>query len=336
MLVDKWTISDDGLDWTFTLRSGLKFHDGQALTTADVIPSMDRVLVGPAQGEVLQLFLTEDKWSVQDALNFTIHTVEPYGGMLDGLALVIVGDTTIYKGSVASAFVKGEDVGEENILGTGPYKLAKWEVGNKVELLRYEDFVSRTEPASWHAGEKKAYVDGMTWFEIPSEETKIAGLKTGEWDFVDSIGLDFVKSLQQDDNIKFTFYPGHRWYMGFNTSEAPLDNNTVRLAIQAALDSEAMMQTLGSAGDMESRLFDLRLRNGVRFRRRVRELQPERHSEGPRAPGGRGLRRRGNHDTEPNGLRHHHSGGPGRKGQVGGYRDDGIDAGYGLGNHRRH
>ena len=245
VLVDKWTISDDGLDWTFTLRSGLKFHDGQALTTADVIPSMDRVLVGPAQGEVLQLFLTEDKWSVQDALNFTIHTVEPYGGMLDGLALVIVGDTTIYKGSVASAFVKGEDVGEENILGTGPYKLAKWEVGNKVELLRYEDFVSRTEPASWHAGEKKAYVDGMTWFEIPSEETKIAGLKTGEWDFVDSIGLDFVKSLQQDDNIKFTFYPGHRWYMGFNTSEAPLDNNTVRLAIQAALDSEAMMQTLG-------------------------------------------------------------------------------------------
>ena len=78
-----------------------------------------------------------------------------------------------------------KDVGVENYIGTGPYKLKKWDVGHKVVLERFEDYIPRSEPGSFLAGAQISYFDEIELLEIPAEETKIAGLKTGEWDVVD-------------------------------------------------------------------------------------------------------------------------------------------------------
>ena len=203
MLLESWDVSDDGNTWTLNLREGIKFHDGTPLTSEVAILSQQRALSGTPAGEVLSGFLVEDGLQAVDDLTFTVETSEPYGSLLDGFGLRTHGNVLVYT-PTAAAFPMTEDVGRENIIGTGPYQLDSWDLGVKVTLARNEDYQSRSEPASWLAGEKKAYVDKIEWLEIPSEETKVAGLKTGEWDFIDSIGLDFVANLEEDPDVGFT------------------------------------------------------------------------------------------------------------------------------------
>ena len=247
MLVDSWDISDDGLIWTINLRDGITFHDGTPLTSEAAILSTERILGDTPAGKVMLTFLVEDGMQEIDDLSYTIETNEPYGSLLDGMALRTHGTVLVYT-PTAAAFPMTEDVGEENIIGTGPYQLESWDVGVKVTIARYDDYQSRTEPASWLAGEKKAYLDKIEWLEIPSEETKVAGLKTGEWDFVDSIGLDFVAELQEDPDVGFTWYPGHMWYFAFNTNELnkePFDSLLLRRAIQASMSGVDMLSAIG-------------------------------------------------------------------------------------------
>ena len=246
-LVESWDISDDGLTWTINLREGITFHDGTPLTSEAAILSTYRVLDDTPAGEVMKTFLVEDGMQAVDDLSYTIETSEPYGSLLDGMALRTHGTVLVYT-PTAAAFPMTEDVGEENIVGTGPYQLDSWDVGVKVTIARYDDFQSRSEPASWLAGEKKAYVDKIEWLEIPSEETKVAGLKTGEWDFIDSIGLDFVADLKEDPDVGFTWYPGHMWYFAFNTDEInklPFDGLLLRQAIQASMSGVDMLSAIG-------------------------------------------------------------------------------------------
>jgi peptide/nickel transport system substrate-binding protein len=247
MLVDKWSVSQDGITYSFTIREGVTFHNGQALTTDDVIPSIRRIMPNTAAGELIKKFLAENGMVKQDNLTFTMKQKEPFPALLDAFAQVIVGHVLVYT-KEAAAIPRTEDVGEHNLVGTGPYKLARWEVGNRVTLERFPNYKSRTEPASNQAGAKKAYLDKIEWLEIPNEETKMAGLKTAEWDFVDGIGLDFVSSVKSDPNLSYSIYPGHMWYFGFNVSEPPIDKVKIRLAIQAAMDGEAMLRTLGPEG----------------------------------------------------------------------------------------
>ena len=247
MLLDTWDISDDGLTWTFKLRDGITFHDGTPLTSEAAILSQKRVLNDTPAGEVLKEFLAEDGMQAVDNLSFTIQTTEPYGSLLDGIALRTHGNVLVYT-PTAAAIPMTEDVGQENIIGTGPYLLESWDVGVKVTIARYEDYKSRSEPASWLAGEKKAYVDKIEWLEIPSEETKVAGLMTGEWDFIDSIGLDFVAELKEDPDVGLTWYPGHMWYFAFNSNEIaklPFDGLKLRQAIQASMSGVDMLSAIG-------------------------------------------------------------------------------------------
>ena len=93
-MVDRWTISDDKLTWTFVLRDGLTFHDGAPVTTADVIASMKRWMVRIGAGQAFGKFV--GSLEAVDAKTFKIVFKEPYGLVLDGL------------GSAATAFIMPE------------------------------------------------------------------------------------------------------------------------------------------------------------------------------------------------------------------------------------
>ena len=248
VLIDTFDLSTDGLEWTFTLRD-LEFHDGSPVTALAAIQSLQRHL-GQTAGVVLAGFLAGEPpiydagFTVVDDRTFKVSTIEPYGSILDGFALHSGGQSQVFT-ETASSFAYGDEIGEENYIGTGAYKFKLWEPGNRVVLERFDRFVSRREPESWFVGGKKAYVDTITWFEIPSEETKIAGLQTGEWDFVDSIGLDFVATMTDDPDIDITWYPGHMWYFAFNQNEPLADDINFRLAVQKSMDGEAMLASIG-------------------------------------------------------------------------------------------
>ncbi len=256
-MVSSWEVDDAGTTYTFTLRDGLKFHDGGGVTSDDVIPSLWRMWQTTAAGEFLRSQLAgyvepgegespvrPDSLRKIDDKTFSMTFQGPIGVVITGLAAPWPLQN-IWPERVATGYAAQEDHGEENAIGTGPYKLAEWIRGDKLAVERFDEYVPRDEPGSYLAGGKIAYLDRIEWLEVPAEETKIAGLKTGEWDVVDGAGLDFFADLSEDPNLGVAKYERHFWTFDFNVTSPPANLKKLRQGIQAAVDIEAMAAAIG-------------------------------------------------------------------------------------------
>ena len=164
-MVDKYTTSADKLTYTFTLRDGLKFHDGQPVRSADCIASIERWAKRDALGQ--KLAEATESWKAVDDKTFTLKLKRPFPLVLEALA----------KPSSNVPFIMPERIAKTdpstNITdptGSGPFKFVKaeWVPGNKVVYVKNTDYVPRKEPPSWAAGGKVVKVDRVEWIYIPT------------------------------------------------------------------------------------------------------------------------------------------------------------------------
>jgi len=242
-MVDTWSVSSDGRTWLFTLRDGLKFHNGDPVTSADVIPSLKRIWVTQAHGSFMNSYLVADGMQAVTDNTFSLEFDRSMGVVLDGLASPWP-FSNIYPKAIGEMEAQ-KDFGEENAIGSGPYKLKNWEKGNKLVLERFEDYIPRAESGSYLSGGKKAYLDRIEWLEVPAEETKIAGLETGEWDLVDGAGLDFYPRIKSNPDMGIAEDRNHISDFDFNLISEPANNIGVRQAILAASDVDELMAGIG-------------------------------------------------------------------------------------------
>ena len=243
VMVDSWSVSDDGLTWDFTLRDGLTFHDGAPVTAGDVASTYERWLASwYAIAGLMREFQDEDSFVVNDDSSFSVNLTEPTGSVIMSLAKPY-GSPRIMPSRIDEGVTAGEQV--EEWVGSGPYKFVSWSQGDRITIERFDGFVSRTEPTSLYTGAVNAYIDTLVWLEVPDEETKLAGLETGEWDVVDGAGLDFYQRVRENDLLTVPLYqPGHRSNL-LIPDNPPFDNTTARLALQTGLDIANVMASLG-------------------------------------------------------------------------------------------
>ena len=251
-MVDSWTLSADKKTYTFILRDGLQFHNGNAVTASDVKPSVLRWLSGGSgRAKLMREFTGEDPVRVVDSKTFSITMNEPYGGVIAAMAY-----------PHRTPFVMPEEQsmtpvseGVEEYIGSGVFKFSKWEQGHQVVLEKFREYVPRAEVPDAMVGGSIAYVDRVIWLEIPDEETKIAGLETGEWDVVDGAGFDFFQRLTDNPDIYVPVYkPGHKSAMHLTPNNPPFGNSSLvvtpeqlmaRKAVQAVVNIEDVMLALG-------------------------------------------------------------------------------------------
>jgi peptide/nickel transport system substrate-binding protein len=176
-MVDRWTVAADGLTWTFVLRDGQRFHDGQPVTVADVIPSMRRwmnLTNSPLRDITVSL-------AASDAKTFVWTLKKPFPMMLDALAAVP---------SRIPAIMREKDLDQPDKqvtsgIGSGPFR---WNAdlrvgGSRAVFDRNPDYVPRAEPADGLAGGRVVKVDRVEWQVIPDPATVAAALQHGEIDF---------------------------------------------------------------------------------------------------------------------------------------------------------
>ncbi|MDA1188435.1 MAG: ABC transporter substrate-binding protein [Chloroflexi bacterium] len=242
-MVDTWSASSDNLTYTFTLRSGLTFHDGATVTAEDVTTSFTRWLGGQdAAAGLMREFVGTEPFTVVDSKTFRVNLAEPFGAILDGMARPWSG---VFVMPARIANVPSSTSVEQHI-GSSPYKFKSWNPGDKLTLERYDGYVADPDAESGYVGKHVAYIDELTWLEIPDEETKIAGLETGEWDVVDGAGLDFFSRLSSNSDLEVALYQaGHRSALGLIPTHAPFDDLTLRRAVQISFDYRDFMQVLG-------------------------------------------------------------------------------------------
>jgi peptide/nickel transport system substrate-binding protein len=246
-MAESWELSSDKLTYTFHLRDGMTFHDGSPVEAGDMVASINRWLGGiSAQAGLLREFINEaNPMTVVDADTFAVNLDEPYGLVTTAFSKAW-STPVILPEEISGARASFETYETTELIGSGAYKFVEWRQGDRIVLEKYEGYMPADGAPDLYVGGTMGYVDSIIWLEVPDEETKIAGLETGEWDVVDGAGFDFFKRLQENPGIVVPVYkPGHRSFYGMIPSHPPFDNLKARQAALFATDVEEVMYALG-------------------------------------------------------------------------------------------
>src|SRR6266446_4790507 len=227
-LAESWEVSKDALTWTFKLRQGVKFHDGQEMTSADVKFTFDRLFEkSPGKSD----FIAVDK--VEPAGKYAVKfiTKEPFAGMLAAL-----GGFWGFIISEAGVKAAGGDL-NKTAMGTGPYMFVDWKVEQQLVLKKHPGYFKKGLP----------HVDELVVRTIPDEANIVAALRTGQ------IHHAFIEDNKNYNLLKeektLTGYRSSRLgydFLNINASRSPLKDVRVRQAISWAVDRAQVMRVAAS------------------------------------------------------------------------------------------
>jgi peptide/nickel transport system substrate-binding protein len=239
-MVDNWKTSDDGLLWTFTLRDGLEWHDGTAVTAEDCVASLKRWSARDGMGQKLALAIAE--YRTVDPRTFQIALKQKFGPLLEALGKpsVVVPFMMPRKAAETDAFAQSD-----NVIGSGPFIFRKdeWKPGEKVVYVKNPRYKPRPEPMSGMAGGKVAKVDRVEWLWIPDAETQINALLTGEIDMIENVSADYLPVLEKNKDIRLEISKAANQYVfRMNWLQPPFDNQKIRQAAAYALSQEEFLQ----------------------------------------------------------------------------------------------
>jgi peptide/nickel transport system substrate-binding protein len=245
-MVDRWTVSDDKLIYRFTLRDGLKWHDGQLVRAADCVASIERWGKRDTLGQKLMEAVGDIK--PVDDKSFEIRLKSPFPLILDALGKLSSNVPFMMPQRLASTDAY-QQIPEA--IGSGPFKFVKeeWVPGSKAVFVKNPDYVAREEAPSFAAGGKVAKVDRVEWVYIPDTATAAAALNAGEADWYEQPPADLLPVFAANkDVIVATVDPlGNHGVLRFNQVQPPFDNQKLRQAVLNLVDQKDYM--LAAAGD---------------------------------------------------------------------------------------
>jgi peptide/nickel transport system substrate-binding protein len=260
-LATEWEPSEDGLEWTFTLREGVTFHDGEAFDAEAVCFNFDRwynfsgiqqsgnvsyywqtVMGGYAENE--DESLGESLYSsceATDELTATITLSRPSTTFLSALSLPafsIASPAALEEYGADEVSGSGEEpqftgtYGTEHPTGTGPFRFESWERGNQLRLTRNDDYWGDV-----------AQIETLVFRPIADGPARRQELESGgidAYDLVDPADVEVLEEAGFQILRRPAFNVG---YVGFQQTSPPLDNLQIRQAIAHAIDRENLIST---------------------------------------------------------------------------------------------
>ncbi len=242
-LVESWSVSADGLSYTFRLREGLAFHDASPVTSEDVRMSLDRwKATGSTQSSIVRKF-APSSWLQTPTEDTLVATLQrPLPSFIDLLAAPHLSPYVMPR----SQALRQPRRTVRELVGTGPYAFAAWRPGESVEIDRFRDYSPRPEPTSGYSGAQTAWIDRISWVDVPDPELQMAALLTGDVDVVDGADLSAFGELSDDPGVKvMRARPGIRAVAYLNPAAPVFQDERGRLAAQAAVDAGAAMEAMG-------------------------------------------------------------------------------------------
>ena len=242
-MVEKYTVSPDKMRWTFTLRDGLKFHDGQPVTAEDCVASIKRWGARDTVGRLLMASI--GKFVPVDKKTLALELETPFG-----LVLEAIGKPSSNVPFIMPARLAGTDPNEQvkEAIGSGPYRFVKeeWQPGNRVVYVRNADYVPRKETPSGSAGAKRVFVDRVEWRYIPDQATASAALEAGEVDYWEYIPLDFVPRLEKNGGVSVfvTDARGSQGCLRPNHLQPPFNVKKARQALLHMVDQKTYLEAV--------------------------------------------------------------------------------------------
>lgn len=233
-LADSWTVSPDGLTYTFKLRKDVKFHTGKAFTSADVKYTYDRWLK-TANSPTAYTIKPITSVEAPDPQTVVFKLDKPYNILLDQIAGsygVILNSDVVEKA--------GKDYGVTVVDGTGPYKFKEWTRQQKFVVERNPDYLWGG-PVFQNQG--PAYLDSIETRIIPEDTTRNAEFEAGNIQINVDVPAQEVDRLSKGDKVTVVKYEQlQTTYFGLNTKKAPVDDVMVRRAIGSAINRDEIVK----------------------------------------------------------------------------------------------
>jgi len=238
-----WKVSDDKLTYTFTLRDGLKWHDGAPVTAEDCVASLKRWARNDGMGQKLMDFTASIE--ATDAKTITLKLKEPYGLVLESIGKPSSLVPFMMPKRLAET-PPGKPIPEQ--IGSGPFKFvqAEFQPGVKAVYEKNKDYVPRKEPPSWTSGGKVVKVDRVEWITMADAQTAVNALQSGDIDFMENPSFDLlpVVSANKDIKIETLNKLGFQTLGRMNFLYPPFDNVKVRRAAFMAMNQKNVLDAL--------------------------------------------------------------------------------------------
>ena len=246
-MVEGHAVEEDGRRWTFRLREGLRFHDGEPVRGRDCVASIRRWAQRDSLGQALMA--RTDALEAPDDRTFVIRLKRPYGLMLETLAKLGPPVLVIMPERLA-ATDPAQQIPE--LIGSGPFRFNTKErlVGARVVYDRNPDYRPRENgPVSWVAGPKRVHFERVEWQVMPDPGTAAAALQNGEVDWWENPISDLVPTLQAHPQIATQLASplGNLGTGVMNHLYPPFDKPAVRRVVLEALSQADFMAA--AAGD---------------------------------------------------------------------------------------
>src|SRR5881227_3000052 len=238
-----WKVSDDKLTYTFTLRDGLKWHDGAPVTAEDCVASLKRWGRNDNMGQKLMDFTA----SIEpiDAKTFALKLKEPYG-----LVLESIGKPSSYTPFMMPKRLAETPAGQQikEQIGSGPFKFvqAEFQPGVKAVYEKNADYVPRKEAPSWTSGGKIVKVDRVEWITMADAQTAVNALQSGDIDFMENPSFDILPVLagNKDIHVEPLDKLGFQTVGRMNFLYPPFDNLKVRRAAFMAMNQKDILDAM--------------------------------------------------------------------------------------------
>jgi peptide/nickel transport system substrate-binding protein len=226
-------VSPDGLTYTLKIRQGVKFHDGTTMTVDDVVYSLNRIRTITPASYVAWMLANVADVTAPDAETVVITMSKP-----DALMEYALASTAAHVVNKAFVEASGDKYGTPGVgsIGTGPFKFVEWVSGDHQTLARFDDY--------WNKANGGPYLDTVTIKILTEPTTRVAGLDTGEIDYlINNVPSDQYATVAAMDNVSLSFTPSYygEW-IAFNTNQPPFDNVKVRQALNYAVDKAGIRQ----------------------------------------------------------------------------------------------
>ncbi|MDP9497750.1 MAG: ABC transporter substrate-binding protein [Actinomycetota bacterium] len=229
-LAERWQTSPDGRTWTFTLRQGVRFHNGNPFAADDVVYSYRRIIDEKLSNAYR--FAAVKSVTAKDPQTVVLTLTRPAPNLLEQI------------GGFKGMAILDKETGSSTDLrraanGTGPFKLANYRAGNAIELVRNDTY--------WGGRTK---LDGVTFRFVKDPTVALTDLQSGQVQWTDNLPPQQVASLQSGGGLTLGRTPStDYWYFAANQRRKPFDDVRVRQALAFAIDREAVVQaaTFGAA-----------------------------------------------------------------------------------------